>query len=130
MLINDYHYTTDELGKLYAHARSTAPEKDRKDVAGKPLPLLMPYEALVAYSKVSDYGNAKYGNRDSWKHATHEEGFDRYSNAAVRHLYSIQNGTEDQESHLPHIYQALWNICAAVWHYERMNERAPVDPPF
>jgi hypothetical protein len=91
---------------------------DRKDVKGKPLPLLMPYEALCAYSKVSDYGNKKYGNRDSWKHSGPEEGFEKYANAAARHLF---NPGVDAESNLPSIYQALWNVCAAVWHYERMK---------
>src|SRR6266446_1165574 len=90
---------------------------DRKDTTGKPLPLLMPYEALVAYSKVSDYGYKKYGNRESWKHST--SGVETYTNAAARHLYKSQYEQVDEESSLSHLHHALWSLCAAVWHLER-----------
>jgi hypothetical protein len=93
---------------------------DRKQVEGKPLPLLMPYEALVAYSEVSDYGLKKYGNRDSWTNSTC--GVDTYANAACRHLFQHKTGSIDAESGLPHIYHALWSIAACVFHYEKLNE--------
>ena len=90
--------------------------RDRKDVEGKILPLLIPYEAMVAYCKVSDVGNRKYGNRDSWRFAIN--GVETYSNAAARHLF--QNGL-DSESGLPHLYHTLWNVAAAIWHYEKQR---------
>src|SRR6266705_6524847 len=93
---------------------------DRKDTTGKPLPLLMPYEALVAYSKVSDYGYKKYGNRESWKHST--SGVETYTNAAARHLYKSQYEQVDEESSLSHLHHALWSLCAAVWHLERQSK--------
>ena len=94
---------------------------DRKDIKDKPNPLLMPYEALVAYSKVSDYGCKKYGNRDSWKHSA--TGVETYTAAAARHLYKYQDFGLDEESSLCHLYHALWSISAAIWHYERiMNQ--------
>lgn len=93
--------------------------KDRKDTNGKPLPLLTPYEALTAFSKVSDYGNEKYGNRDSWTHNT--DGVLVYSNAAARHLFKSSQNDIDKESGLPHLYHALWSVCAAIWHRENPN---------
>ena len=97
------------------------PPVDRKDIKDKPNPLLMPYEALVAYSKVSDYGCKKYGNRDSWKHSA--TGVETYTAAAARHLYKFADNHLDEESSLCHLYHALWSISAAIWHYERiMNQ--------
>ena len=92
-------------------------EVDRKDVKGKPLPLLMPYEALCAYSRVSDCGNKKYGNRDSWKFS--ETGVETYSNAAARHLFKFTSEHIDHESGLCHLDHALWSVAAAIWHYQR-----------
>ena len=95
---------------------------DRKDIKDKPNPLLMPYEALCAYSAVSDYGNTKYGNRDTWIFA--KEGVTTYSAAAARHLFQSHAGTFDKESNLPHLYHAVWNICAAIWHLEQNLKEA------
>ena len=92
---------------------------DRKDIKDKPNPLLMPYVVLEAYSKVSDYGCKKYGNRDSWKHST--TGVETYTAAAARHLFKCMHDHVDEESSLCHLYHALWSICAAIWHYERIN---------
>lgn len=96
--------------------------KDKKDIEGKPLPLLMPYEAIVAYSKASDDGFKNLGNRDTWKHNDPKEGYIKYANAAARHLFKLTFEDRDEKSNLPHIYPAVWNICAAVWHYERINK--------
>ena len=93
---------------------------DRKDIKDKPNPLLMPYEALVAYSKVSDYGCKKYGNRKSWQDS--KTGVATYTAAAARHLFKSVNETDDPESTLPHLYHCLWSVAAAIWHQERLNK--------
>src|SRR5258708_10331944 len=100
---------------------------DRKDVNGKYNPLLMPIEADKAFSEVSDYGNQKYGNRDSWKNNPAEEGVSKYVAAAVRHGKAFaQLGELDEESGLAHVKQLLWNAAAACWHWERLvEERGP-----
>lgn len=92
------------------------PKTDRKDVLGKPLPLLMPYCCLEAYSKVSDDGFQKYKDRCSWMNNTN--GVEVYSNAAARHLFKSTTEVIDPESGLPHLYAALWSICSAIWHHE------------
>src|SRR5258708_9239588 len=103
---------------------------DRKDVNGKHNPLLMPIEADKAFSEVSDYGNQKYGNRDSWKENTPEEGVYKYVAAAVRHGKAhAQLGELDAESGLAHVKQLLWNSAAACWHYERLVEERNAAPP-
>jgi hypothetical protein len=96
--------------------------EDKKDTNGKYNPLLIPIEALKAYSEVSDYGNNKYGGRDSWKHSPPADGYDTYSNAAARHLHQAMIEDIDSESGLPHCYATLWNAAAAVWHYEKRNQ--------
>jgi hypothetical protein len=89
---------------------------DRKDTANKPLPLLMPYEALVAYSNISDVGLKKYGERDSWRNSTN--GVEVYANAAARHLFKLLQGEEvDSETGLPHYMAVVWNAAAVAWHY-------------
>jgi hypothetical protein len=96
---------------------------DKKTTEGKHSPLLMPIEADIAYSKVSDNGLETYGNRDSWKENTPREGIAKYADAAIRHLKAaVQVGDMDDKSGLPHVYHALWNAAAAVWHYERAKE--------
>jgi hypothetical protein len=95
------------------------PDQDRKDTLNKYNPLLIPIEALKAYSAVSDYGNKKYGGRESWKLA--EDGYEKYSSAASRHLFYSTAEDIDSESGLPHCYATLWNAAAAVWHYNKRN---------
>jgi hypothetical protein len=94
-----------------------AVEYDRKDMEDKPNLLMMPYEALAAFSVVSDYGNRKYGDRNSWQHS--RSGVETYANAAVRHLFKSRLEPIDQESTLPHLYHALWSVSAAIWHFDR-----------
>src|SRR5258707_1192119 len=94
---------------------------DRKDVNGKHNPLLMPIEADKAFSEVSDYGNQKYGNRNTWKENKPQDGVDKYVAAAVRHGKAYAQSSElDEESGLAHVKQLLWNAAAACWHYERL----------
>src|SRR5258708_3122352 len=105
---------------------------DRKDVNGKYNPLLMPIEADKAFSEVSDYGNQKYGNRDSWKNNPAEESVSKYVAAAVRHGKAFaQLGELDEESGLAHVKQLLWNAATACWHWERLQEdRMKQNDPF
>lgn len=103
--------------------QGTDPQVDRKDVKEKADPLLIPHEAVRAYSKISDFGAEKYGNRETWKNSDPEEGVRRYLAAAVRHAFQArQTGDIDHESELPHVYAVLWNAAVAVWHYERFKE--------
>lgn len=101
----------------YGNAEVVLPETDRKDVAGKLDPLLIPFEAVNAYAEVSNYGVEKYGNRDSWKNST--AGVEVYTGAAARHLYKSRQQSMDDESGLPHLYHCLWSVAAAIWHLER-----------
>jgi len=98
------------------------PTVDRK-INDKHNPLLLPVEADIAFSKISDYGFAKYQNRDTWMANTPEEGIEKYLAACVRHAKSHMHQNEiDPESGLPHIYAVLWNAAAVCWHYERLKE--------
>jgi hypothetical protein len=95
---------------------------DRKDITGKVNPLLIPFEAVTAFSIISDYGNAKYGNRDSWMHSEPDEGVARYLAAGARHSFKAAQGEElDPESGIPHVYANLWNAAVVCWHYERLK---------
>lgn len=103
-------------------ALSKMEQVDRKDVSGKVDPFHMPWEAIIAYNAISDYGHKKYGNRETWKHSEAKEGIRRYLAAMVRHAWKIVCGEYvDPESGLPHVYACVWNACAAVYHYERLK---------
>jgi hypothetical protein len=96
------------------------PPVDKK-INNKHNPLLLPVEADVAFSKVSDYGFAKYGNRDTWLANEPEEGIEKYLAACVRHAKAhIHQEEIDPESGLPHIYAVLWNAAAVCYHYQRL----------
>ncbi len=95
--------------------------EDFKDIADKPDPLLIPYEAIVAYSKVSDHGLKVHGSRNTWMNNTPEEGVAKYTAACGRHLHQSRTEAIDTESGLPHIYAVLWNAASAIWHYDRMK---------
>lgn len=90
---------------------------DRKDVSGKPDVLRIPYEALLAFAKVSSCGFEKYGDFDSWKNS--QDGKTVYSNALARHLFKLQSCEIDEESGLPHVMHILWNAAVLTWFYER-----------
>ncbi len=67
--------------------------------------------ALTAVSKVSEMGAAKY-ERHNWK-----KGFQLSSllDSALRHLLAFQNGYDnDNESGLPHLAHAAWNVLAMM----------------
>lgn len=68
--------------------------------------------ALEAVSKVGSYGATKY-TEHGWKQVP--EGEKRYTDAMYRHLLKHAQGKElDDESNLPHLAHAAWNILARL----------------
>lgn len=67
--------------------------------------------AIEAVSQVSEYGARKY-DWHNWANVDH--GFDRYSDAMMRHLLleSIENN--DDESGLLHAAHAAWNAMCRL----------------
>lgn len=68
--------------------------------------------ALLAVASVSTFGASKY----AWKGwETVPEGFERYSDAMVRHLlYEGQGEVKDPDSGLSHAAHAAWNALARL----------------
>lgn len=77
---------------------------------GKPMAgLLIDFgPALIAVAQAGTYGAVKYG-ATNWKQVP--EGEQRYRDAGMRHR--LQHGN-DEESGLPHLYHAAWNILAEL----------------
>lgn len=68
--------------------------------------------AIEQVAAVSTFGAAKYA-WGGWR--TVPEGFERYSDALVRHLISGSKGEfEDPDSGLPHAAHAAWNALARL----------------
>lgn len=65
-------------------------------------------DALVGVSKVGTFGAAKYSD-NGWKSVSN--GYSRYEDALYRHL--LADGV-DEQSGLPHLYHAAWNILAMI----------------
>lgn len=68
--------------------------------------------AIAMVSSVSHFGATKYA-WDGWRNV--DNGFDRYSEAMVRHL--VAEGGEDildPDSRLPHIAHTTWNSLARL----------------
>ena len=72
--------------------------------------------ALIGVSKVGTFGASKYSD-DGWKSVAN--GFSRYQDALYRHL--LVDGV-DEQSGLPHLYHAAWNLLAMI----ELKELAPV----
>lgn len=75
---------------------------------------LVPVEFIEEMARVFEYGAKKYGV-DNWR-----QGFDldRLYAAALRHLFAWRKGgVADEESGLPHLAQAAWNMLVML-HYE------------
>jgi len=71
--------------------------------AGKPPMSMLPGAALEAVALVLDFGAHKYG-RDNWRNGF---SYSRLMDAAVRHLYTFQEGEDnDPETGLSHIAHA------------------------
>lgn len=65
-------------------------------------------DALVGVSRVGTFGAAKYSD-NGWKSVSN--GYSRYEDALYRHL--LADGV-DEQSNLPHLYHAAWNILAMI----------------
>jgi hypothetical protein len=79
----------------------------------------LPFEyfpnAYNEVAKVCTFGAEKYG-RGTWRNVY----FERYQAALFRHFNAFYRGElTDEESGLPHLSHALWNLNAIV---EIMNE--------
>lgn len=86
-------------------------EKGLKYDYGKVRPTLVidsMREAILAVSKVGTFGAEKYDD-DNWKLV--KDGEKRYRDAAYRHL--LAEGC-DEESGLPHLAHAAWNLLALL----------------
>ena len=68
--------------------------------------------AILSVAAVSTFGASKY----AWKGwETVPEGFERYSDAMVRHLLAEGQGeATDNDSGLPHAAHAAWNALARL----------------
>jgi len=75
--------------------------------------------AVLEVSKVGTFGIAKY-SKDGWQHV--DNGFERYSNAMLRHYLAEQSETIDKDSELLHIAQTAWNALARLELYLRDND--------
>ena len=64
--------------------------------------------ALLGVSRVGTFGAKKY-TKNGWKEVP--DGYDRYQDALYRHL--LAEGL-DEQSGLPHLYHAAWNLLAMI----------------
>lgn len=90
-------------------------EPGRKDDSGKPLASIIYKDFPTAMSMVIDvatFGANKYA-RGNWKKV--EDAEQRYEDAFHRHLLDEVLGEEtDEESEVPHLGHALWNLMALI----------------
>jgi len=79
--------------------------------------------ALQAIVAVGDFGARKY-SPSGW--VTVPDAATRYQEAFMRHLleYMANPNEKDNESVLPHLHHALWNLAAVVTLKERMKNEA------
>ena len=87
----------------------------RKNDTGKPMGSIVykdfPLSMALAVD-VATFGAAKYA-RGNWKQVDNAE--QRYEDAMHRHLLAEASGEEnDEESDLPHLGHALWNLMALI----------------
>lgn len=84
-----------------------------KDDAGKILAGVLGdfAKALEAVATVGTYGANKY-TRGGWLSVP--DAPQRYTDALWRHLLASNYESTDQESGLPHLHHALWNLLAIV----------------
>jgi len=67
--------------------------------------------ALMAVADVGTFGAKKY-SRGGWQSVP--DGFQRYIDAMWRHLLKERYEPVDQDSGLPHIAHACWNLLAVL----------------
>lgn len=101
-----------------------------RDAQGRPLKYdegkvklsLVPPFFTREMAKVFEYGLTKY-ERDSWKGFALEDAR-QLIDAAMRHTDQYRDGEYyDQESKLPHLMSAAWNLMIIHWH--EMMEKEP-----
>ena len=78
----------------------------QKDDSAKPNMHLLPHEALVGAAEVMTYGAKKYAAHN-WRQATT---WNRYYDAAMRHLMAWQMGDDIDESGHHHLDHALCSL--------------------
>lgn len=76
---------------------------------GKPRLSLVPLEILPAIAQVREYGNAKYGDSESWRRVEPE----RYIDALLRHVFAFASDPTgvDEESGFPHLWHVATNVA-------------------
>ena len=72
--------------------------------------------ALMAIGAVIRFGAKKYPNPNNWK--MNEDIINRYFDSAIRHMSKHFAGYEkDEETGLPHLVHAAWNMLAILEKY-------------
>lgn len=84
-------------------------DQNAKADAGKPEVRFVPSQIVRDIAYIRSYGNAKYGDPDSWKNVETE----RYIDALYRHVLSFIEDPYglDEESGMPHLWHISCN-CA------------------
>lgn len=78
----------------------------KKDDAEKPKMHLLPHDAIMGVAHVMTYGARKYAEHN-WRQATE---WNRYYDAALRHLFAWQMGEDLDESGLSHLDHAAASV--------------------
>lgn len=83
--------------------------QDIKADAGKPMLTLVPRQIIFDIAKVREYGQKKYGDKESWKSVEIE----RYRDATFRHFIAYLDNPQgvDEESGLSHLSHLACNIA-------------------
>lgn len=102
---------SDQSNGHIADASKLVPVGQKFD-QGKPhAALLLDFRrALLEVSKVSTFGESKYGRPSGWKEVTN--GRTRYADAAWRHRLAVDD--VDAESGLSHKAHEAWNVLAEL----------------
>ncbi len=94
----------------------------KKDM-GKPRMWLLPFLSLYEIAKVLTFGADKYA-ANSWQNV--ENAMERYTNALLRHITSIQEGEiYDEESGLLHWSHVGCNALFLIWLTIKKEGNAP-----
>jgi len=100
------------------------PETGMKYDGDKPRMWLLPFESLYEIAKVLTFGAKKYAAH-SWQ--TVPNGEERYTNALLRHLTSIQQGeVRDIESGLLHWSHVGCNALFLIWFQLKKPETSTI----
>lgn len=95
-----YDLTDDGKGKKYDTG---------KPMAGTVLRVFP--RALMAVGACIKFGTTKYPNPKNWQLV--DNGYERYQDSLIRHILKHQQDILiDNETKLPHLYHALWNMLA------------------